>query len=95
MPEVRPKELWIFVSANCFVENEVTRVCDLFRRASACGFSRVILHDAKFARLDKVPKCYFGNLKTLRETASSNGLKILPSTCPIGYSNSFLTRYQI
>ncbi|MFM2216370.1 MAG: hypothetical protein RL240_688 [Planctomycetota bacterium] len=93
MPEVRPKELWIFVSANCFVENEVTRACDLFRRASACGFSRVILHDAKFARLDKVPKCYFGNLQTLRETASSNGLKILPSTCPIGYSNSFLTRY--
>jgi hypothetical protein len=93
MPEVRPKELWIFVKANCLVENEVSRVCDLFQRAAACGFSRVILHDSKFARLDNVPKSYFSNLQTLRETASSNKLKILPSTCPIGYSNSFLARY--
>ena len=56
-------------------------------------FSQVILHDSKFARLDNVPKSYFSNLQTLRETASSNKLKILPSTCPIGYSNSFLARY--
>ena len=40
MPEVRPKELWIFVKANCLVENEVSRVCDLFQRAAACGFPR-------------------------------------------------------
>lgn len=93
MPEARPKELWIFVNANCLVEEEVSRVCDLFQRAAACGFSRVILHDSKFARLDKVPKCYFSNLQTLREAASANKLKILPSTCPIGYSNSFLARY--
>lgn len=81
---------WIYCSQNLAVDKNVDALEALFRRASAAGYTHVLLSDSKFARLGEMEARYFRNVERVKKAAWESKLEIVPALFPIGYSNDIL-----
>lgn len=86
-----PPELWLYYSTNLIRAENVDRLEKVWRRAAAAGYSRVLLSDSKFARLDKQPPEYFRNVARVRKIAGDLHLQLVPAVFSVGYSNDLLS----
>jgi hypothetical protein len=81
---------WFYQSANLLVDENIEKLSVLWKRASAAGYTHVILADSKFGRLGSMPPRYFKNVDRVKEIARSLNIEVVPALFPIGYSNSLL-----
>ena len=89
-PATTPLELWVYCSANLAEDGEVDQLEEVWRRAAAAGYARVVLDDAKFSRLGEMDERYFANVARLRRLARELSLDVMPSVFPVGRSNALL-----
>jgi hypothetical protein len=86
-------EKWLYVSKNLQVDASVGELDTLMGRASAAGYTHVMLTDSKMARLgtlgDIYPR-YERNTRSVQELAKKYNLEIVPAVFHIGYSNNML-----
>lgn len=85
-----PHDLWVYAPVNFQHEPSVVHLLELMQRAGAAGYSRVLITDFKFGRLEDRPAHYYTNLKRVREAADRLGLKLIASVADIGYSGALL-----
>ncbi len=83
-------ERWLYCSQNLLVDQNVTNLDALFRRAARAGYTHVLLSDSKFARLGDMDSRYFRNIDRLKTLAAELRLEIVPAVFPVGYSNDLL-----
>ncbi|MBI4582962.1 MAG: hypothetical protein HY717_02915 [Planctomycetes bacterium] len=88
-PESKP-ELWFYYSTNLWVDKNITRLEEVWRRAAKAGYRRVLLADSKFARLGDMDRRYFGNVEKVKKLARELDIEIVPALFSIGYSNNML-----
>ncbi len=84
------KELWIYCPANFLVESECQRVHKVMERAAKAGYTHVLVSDSKFSRLKEMDKRYFKHIEELKAKAAQLNLVLVPTSCPVGYSNDIL-----
>ncbi len=85
-----PIELWLYHSANLWVDANIDRIESVWRRAVKAGYKKVLLADSKFAKLDDMDARYFKNIERVRKLAVELGLEIVPALFSLGYSNDLL-----
>src|SRR5688500_9519599 len=88
--QAAPLEQWVYVSRNLWVDKNVSDLEGLMKRASAAGYTHVLLADSKFAKLGDMDTRYFTNIARVKQLASQLKLEIVPALFPIGYSNDIL-----
>lgn len=89
-------EKWLYCPTNLLVDKNVDALETLWRRASAAGFTQVLLSDSKFSRLEEMfspnyPR-YPKNVERVKQLAKELKLELVPAVFPIGYSNDLLNR---
>jgi len=84
------RELWFYQSANLADDRTVDAAVAIWRRAAAAGYQRVVLADARFARLAEQGPAYFAHVARLRALADSLRLEIVPGVCTVGRENNAL-----
>ncbi len=92
-----PPELWLYYSTNLQRDENLKPLEDIWRRAAAAGYTKVLLADFKFGFLGKLgenEKRYFANVARVRKLADELHLEIVPAVFGIGYSNSLLRHDQ-
>src|SRR4026209_1873081 len=88
--QAAPLEQWVYVSRNLWVDKNVSDLEALMKRASAAGYTHVLLADSKFAKLGDMDTRYFTSIARVKQLASQLKLEIVPALFPIGYSNDIL-----
>lgn len=83
-------EKWLYCPTNLLVDKNVDGLESLWKRASASGYTHVLLADSKFSRLEEMDPRYFKNVERVKRIAAELHLEIVPAVFPIGYSNDFL-----
>jgi len=83
---------WVYVSRNLLVDRNVAAVEKLVARAAKAGYTGVVLADSKFMRWDDLPEKYLVNVGRVRAACRRHKLDCIACVCPIGYSNSLLSR---
>ncbi len=83
-------EKWLYQATNLLVEKNVDSLETLWQRASAAGYTHVLLADSKFSRLNEMEARYFKNVARVKQIAAELKLEIVPAVFPIGYSNDIL-----
>lgn len=81
---------WVWVMENLQVDAKIVPLQDLMARAKKAGYNGIVLSDYKLNVLDRVTPNYFKNLATIHETARKLELALVPTVCPVGYSNGLL-----
>ena len=85
-------ELWLYHATNLLVDKNVDALETIWRRASAAGYSHVLLHDSKFSRLGEMDARYFKNVERVKKLAAELKLEIVPGIFSVGYSNDLLSQ---
>jgi hypothetical protein len=85
-------ELSFYSTADLRSDAELPRLERVWRRAAACGYTKVMFVDVHFARPDLVDAAYRGRVARLRALAAQLGLEIVPGAFQIGRSNVMLGR---
>ena len=85
-------EMWLYHPTNLLVDKNVDELETLWRRASAAGYTHVLLADSKFNRLGEMDARYFKNVARVKRLAAELKLEVVPALFPIGYSNDMLGR---
>ena len=83
-------ERWLYCAQNLWVDKNIDDLEALFRRAAKAGYTKVLLSDSKFAKLDEMDQRYFRNVNRLKALATDLHLEIVPALFPVGYSNDLL-----
>lgn len=83
-------QLWFYLSRNLWVDDNLKEIETLFRRASAAGYTHVLLTDSKFGKLGDMDARYFRNLDRVKQRAQELHLEIVPALFSVGYSNDLL-----
>jgi hypothetical protein len=81
---------WVFCNQNLWVDQNITNLIALMQRASAAGYTHMLLGDSKFSRLGTMDAHYFQNVNKVKQAATQLHLEIVPAVFPIGYSNDLL-----
>lgn len=81
---------WLYCSQNLWVDQNVTDLEALLRRAAKAGYTHVLLSDSKFAKLGDMDVRYFNNVNRLKKVAAEIKLEIVPALFSVGYSNDLL-----
>src|SRR5256885_13657204 len=85
--------LWFYYPTNLQIDQNVSKLEPIWRRAAAAGYSHVLLADSKFAKLGDLQgaeKRYFANVDRVKKLAAELKLQIVPAVFDIGYSNALL-----
>src|SRR4051812_20945284 len=95
MAQVRAEApaLWLYYATNLQVDAQVDELERVWRRASAAGYSHVLLTDSKFSRLGdlgEMTKKYIANVERVKRIAAELKLDIVPALFGVGYSNDLL-----
>jgi hypothetical protein len=85
-----PSRRWVYMQTNLQVAENVDRAVDVMRRAKAAGYNGVVLADYKLQILDRVPEFYFDHARRFKKSADELGIEVIPTVCPIGYSDGLL-----
>ena len=91
--ELAARELWLYYPVNLQVDENVTKLEGIWRRAAAAGYTHVMLTDSKFSRLGELgsmEKTYFNNVARVKRLAEELKLQLVPVMFPIGWSNGLL-----
>ena len=83
-------EKWLYHPVNLLVDKNIDQLETLWRRASAAGYTHVLLADSKFGRLVEMDARYFKNVDRVKKIAAELKLEIVPAVFPVGYSNDIL-----
>jgi hypothetical protein len=87
-------ERWLYHSTNLLVGKNIDALETLWRRASAAGYTHVLLADSKFSRLEEMASGnypnYFKHIDRVKRIAAETKLEIVPALFSIGYSNDLL-----
>ncbi|HTH47908.1 MAG TPA: hypothetical protein VMB21_10385, partial [Candidatus Limnocylindria bacterium] len=83
-------ERWFYVADNLLVDERVTRLDALIRRAAQAGYTHLLLADSKFSRLASLDEHYFRNAERVKRAAAETGIELVPAVFPVGYSNDLL-----
>ena len=83
-------EKWFYYPTNLLVDKNVDTLETLWRRASAAGYTQVLLSDSKFGRLNEMEARYFKNIERVKKLAAELKIEIVPAVFPVGYSNDIL-----
>lgn len=89
-PSSKVPELWLYLSTNLLVDENVAKAQALLQRAARAGYARVVLADVKLSRLDEVGERYVANVRRLLSTAREAKVRVVPAIFPIGYSEGLL-----
>ncbi len=87
------RELWLYYPVNLQVDENVTKLEGIWRRAAAAGYTHVMLTDSKFSRLGglgSMEKIYFNNVDRVKRLAEELNLQLVPVLFPVGWSNGML-----
>ena len=60
-------EKWLYHSTNLLVDKNIDSLETLWRRASAGGYTHVLLADSKFGRLNEMDPRYFKNIERVKK----------------------------
>lgn len=82
--------LWLYHPVNLLPKENIDQLEQLWKRAAAAGYTRVLLADSKFGRLNEVPREYFRNCDRVKQIARDLKMEIVPAVFPVGYSNDIL-----
>ena len=88
-----PRQLWVYDAVNLLPDENVDKLEALWRRAAAAGYTHVLLADSKFAKLDILgdnTRHYMAHVDRVRRLAATLHLTVVPTVCPVGYSNGLL-----
>jgi hypothetical protein len=83
-------ELWLYHATNLWVDENIARLEEIWRRAAKAGYRKVLLTDSKFSKLGDMDERYFRNVERVKKLAGELGIEIVPALFSIGYSNSML-----
>ena len=86
-------EMWLYVFTNLQVDASADELVKLMERASAAGYTHVLLADSKLARLDTLGSNltrYTRNTERVKAAGARLHLEIVPAVFHIGYSNAML-----
>ena len=83
-------EKWLYHPTNLLVDKNIDALETLWQRASAAGYTHVLLADSKFGRLNEMDARYFKNVERVKKIAAELKLEIVPAVFPVGYSNDIL-----
>ena len=83
-------EKWFYHATNLLVDKNVEQLDALWRRASAAGYTHVLLTDSKFSRLHEMDPRYFKNVERVKKIATETKIEIVPAVFSVGYSNDML-----
>ena len=83
-------ELWLYYSTNLWVDENLTRLEEVWRRAAKSGYRKVLLTDSKFSKLGDMDERYFRNIERVKKLAAELRIEIVPALFSIGYSNDLL-----
>jgi hypothetical protein len=86
------EQLWFYVATNLQVEQNVDDTKALIERAAEAGYTGMVLSDFKLHMLndEALADWYPENLSNVLEHAAAQGLQVMPSTLPFGYSEGIL-----
>jgi hypothetical protein len=84
------KYKWFYLSINLLPAENVTKTEALMKHAASLGYNGVLLDDYKFNILDRMEPVYFQHAEQIKTTAKKLGIEIIPSICPVGYSDGML-----
>ena len=87
-------ELWLYQATNLLVDKNVDALGTIWSRASAAGYTHVLLHDSKFSRLGEMDARYFKNVERVKKLAAELTLEIVPGLFSVGYSNDCSARIR-
>ncbi len=84
--------LWVYLSINLQVDEDLEEATALLERASAAGLGGVVLADFKLTKLHtgELPDWYADNLQAFLDRAAELDLQVLPAVLPFGYSEGIL-----
>lgn len=82
--------LWLYHPINLLPKENIDKLEQLWKRAAAAGYTRVLLADSKFGRLNEMPREYFQNCERVKQIARDLKIEIVPAVFPVGYSNDIL-----
>ena len=88
------RNLWVYCPTNLLVDDNVDKLDKLWHRASAAGYSHVLISDSKFVQLGNLgsnEKHYRTNITRTKKLADDCHLTLIPAVFPIGYSNDLLS----
>jgi hypothetical protein len=85
-----PPELWLYYSTNLWVEKNLEKLEEVWRRAARAGYTRILLADSKFAKLGDMDRRYFAHVERVKKLAAELNLEIVPALFHVGYSNGML-----
>lgn len=85
-----PMRRWFYCGYNLLVDENVSRLEALLRRAAKAGYNGVLLADYKFNILNRMEEHYFHNVERVKSVAAAVGIEIVPAVFPIGYSSGIL-----
>jgi hypothetical protein len=86
----RFEDRWFYAPFNLLVDKNVDELIALMKRAQKAGYNGVLLADYKFNILDRMGPNYFKNVERVKKAAEELGLELVPTVCPIGYSDGLL-----
>ncbi len=86
----RALEKWFYFPTNLLVDKNVSDLEPLWRRATAAGYTKVLMADSKFSRLHEMEPRYFKNVERVKKLAAELKIEIVPAVFPVGYSNDLL-----
>ena len=86
------KYRWVYVQTNLLVDKNVEDLLSICRRAARAGYNGIVLADTKFMRWDSLPPKYLQNVQKVRAACRDLKLELFPCVCPMGYSESLLSR---
>jgi hypothetical protein len=90
----RALEKWFYYPANLLPEKNIDQLETIWRRASAAGYTHVLLADSKFSHLEEMAgpsfPAYFKNLARVKKIAAELKIEIVPALFSVGYSNDLL-----
>ncbi len=94
VPPARALEKWLYYPTNLLPEENIPKLEAVWRRAAAAGYTKVLLADSKFTKLEEMggpnfPK-YFPHIGQVKKIAAELKLEIVPALFSVGYSNDLL-----
>ena len=83
---------WVYVSSNLYVDENIPKIENVLRRASAAGYNGVLFADTKTLtwRLLDEPNRWKANAAKLRALATSLRMELVVTVFPFGYSEPLL-----
>ncbi len=81
---------WLFVMRTLNDDEILQDTLALLPRASAAGYTAVVLSDWNLYRLDRAGPDHAARVRRLQHEARAHGLELIPCVMPIGYSAAIL-----